>query len=127
MATEPPIYDLVLLLDTQADDERRTEILDNVQTSIEAGGEVVGRHDWGVRPTVYEIQKRPDADYHLFQFHGGNELLERLNHTLKITDGVLRFRIIKLRKGTPGPPDMGAVSAPVTAGDAVEAPGPDEE
>ena len=127
MATEPPIYDLVLLLDTQADDERRTEILDNVQTSIEAGGEVVGRHDWGVRPTVYEIQKRPDADYHLFQFHGGNELLEQLNHTLKITDGVLRFRIIKLRKGTPAPPDMGAVSAPVTAGDAVEAPGPDEE
>jgi len=127
MATEPPLYDLVLLLDTQADDERRTEILDNVQASIEAGGEVVGRHDWGVRPTVYEIQKRPDADYHLFQFHGSNDLLEQLNHTLKITDGVLRFRVIKLRKGTPAPPDMGAVSAPVTAGDAVEAPVPDEE
>ena len=41
MATEPPIYDLVLLLDTQADDERRTEILDNVQAAIEKGGDVV--------------------------------------------------------------------------------------
>jgi small subunit ribosomal protein S6 len=117
MATEPPVYDLVLLLDTQADDERRTEILENVQTAIEQGGEIVGRHDWGVRPTVYEIHKRPDADYHLIQFHGGNELLERLDHTLKITDGVLRFRIIKLRAGTPPPPDMrpAAVAAAATA------------
>ena len=57
-----------------------------------------------MRPTVYEIHKRPDADYHLFQFHGGVDLLEQLDHTLKITDGVLRFRIIKLRAGTPPPP-----------------------
>ena len=112
MATEPPVYDLVLLLDTQADDERRTELLDNVEAAIEKGGEVVGRHDWGVRPTVYEVQKRPDADYHLFQFHGDNALLEQLDHTLKITDGVLRFRIIKLRAGTPPPPDLGRPPPP---------------
>ena len=92
----------------RSDDERRTQLLDNVQAAIEKGGEVVGRHDWGVRPTVYEVQKRPDADYHLFQFHGDNALLEQLDHTLKITDGVLRFRIIKLRAGTPPPPDLGS-------------------
>jgi small subunit ribosomal protein S6 len=115
MAKEPPVYDLVLLLDTQADDERRSQLLDNVQAAIEKGGEVVGRHDWGVRPTVYEVQKRPDADYHLFQFHGNNELLEQLDHTLKITDGVLRFRIIKLRAGTPPPPDLGSPAAAAAA------------
>ena len=115
MAHEPPVYDLMLLLDPQADDERREQLLDNVQAAIEKGGDVVGRHDWGVRPTVYEVQKRPDADYHLFQFHGDNALLEQLDHTLKITDGVLRFRIIKLREGTPPPPDLGhaAAAAPV--------------
>ena len=122
MATEPPVYDLVLLLDTQADDERRTQILENVQAAIEGSGEIVGRHDWGVRPTVYEVHKRPDADYHLFQFHGSVELLERLDHTLKITDGVLRFRIIKLRAGTPPPPDM----TPAAAAAAPAAGEPDE-
>jgi small subunit ribosomal protein S6 len=111
MAHEPPVYDLMLLLDPQVDDERREQLLDNVQTAIEKGGDVVGRHDWGVRPTVYEVQKRPDADYHLFQFHGDNALLEQLDHTLKITDGVLRFRIIKLREGTPPPPDLGQATA----------------
>jgi small subunit ribosomal protein S6 len=126
MAQDPPLYDLVLLLDTQADDERREQLLNNVQTAIENGGEVVGRHDWGVRPTVYEVQKRPDADYHLFQFHGDNALLEQLDHTLKITDGVLRFRIIKLRAGTPPPPDLGAAAAPAAAAAAAPAGEPDE-
>ena len=115
MATEAPVYDLVLLLDAQVDEERRVQLLDNVQAAIEKTGEVVGRHDWGVRPTVYEVQKRPDADYHLFQFHGDNALLEQLDHTLKITDGVLRFRIIKLRAGTPPPPDLGSPAAAAVA------------
>ncbi len=115
MATEPSVYDLVLLLDTQVDEERRTQILDNVQAAIEKSGDLVGRHDWGVRPTVYEVQKRADADYHLIQFHGDVALLEQLDHTLKITDGVLRFRIIKLRAGTPPPPDLGSPAAAAVA------------
>ena len=45
------------------------------------------------------------------QFLGGRELLEQLDHNLKITDGVLRFRIIKLRPGTPAPPDLRAQAA----------------
>jgi small subunit ribosomal protein S6 len=106
MATEEPIYDLVLLLDSQADDDRRNEIVDNVGQAIERSGELVGRHDWGVRATAFEVRKRTDADYRLLQFRGPAELLEQLDHTLKITDGVIRFRLIKLRPGTPSPPDL---------------------
>ena len=52
------------------------------------------------------MHKHADADYHLIQFRGTTALLEQLDHNLKITDGVLRFRIIKLRPGTPAPPDL---------------------
>jgi small subunit ribosomal protein S6 len=38
------------------------------------------------------------------QFHGPAELLANLQRTLRITDGVVRFRIIKLEPGTPAPP-----------------------
>jgi small subunit ribosomal protein S6 len=113
MATPPPLYDLVLLLDPAIEDDRRAQIVSEVEAMIERfGGELVGRHDWGVRPTAYEIRKRADADYHLLQFHATNELLEALDHTLKITDGVSRFRIIKLRHGTPAPPEMQPAGAP---------------
>ncbi len=112
MATETPVYDLVLLLDPEADEERRTNILASLEQVIERQGAVVSRHDWGVRPTAYEVRKRGDADYHLLQFQGTPELLLQLDHALKITDGVNRFRIIKLRAGTPAPPDLRASATP---------------
>ena len=114
MATEPPLYDLTLLLDTQMEAERRDQILANVEHAIDGSGEIVGRHEWGVRATAYEVRKHADAEYHLLQFRGPPELLEQLDHNLKITDGILRHRIIKLRPGTPPPPDLSAAAtAPV--------------
>ena len=99
------LYDLMLLLDPNAPEERHSQILDQVKSMIEGNGTVVGIHDWGVRKLAYEMDHRGEAGYHLFQFEGENPLLERLNHTLKITDGVLRFRIIKLKPGSPPPPE----------------------
>ena len=115
MAIEQPIYDLVLLLDPEAEEERRTNILASLEQIIDRQGTVVSRHDWGLRPTAYEVSKRGDADYHLLQFQGTPDLLEQLNHALKITDGVNRFRIIKLRKGTPTPPDLSMSAAAAAA------------
>ena len=120
MATEQPTYDLILLLDPEADEERRTNILASLEQIIERQGNVISRHDWGLRPTAYEVRKRGDADYHLLQFNGTPDLLQQLDHALKITDGVNRFRIIKLRKGTPAPPDLSMSAAAAAAEQPVE-------
>ena len=100
----PRPYDLMLMLDPNASDERQGEILQEVRSMIESGGELVGMHDWGTRRLAFEIDHRRDAGYHLFQFEGERELLERLDRTLKIMDGVLRFRTIRLKPGSPPPP-----------------------
>jgi small subunit ribosomal protein S6 len=104
MAAPAPIYDLVVMLDTAAPEDRRAKILTDAEALISAGGSVVGKHDWGPRTMAYEIRHKTDADYHLIQFHGNAQLLENLQRTLRITDGVVRFRIIKLEPGTPDPP-----------------------
>ena len=115
MASPETLYDLNLLLDPQTDEERRAKIVADIEQMIDATGELVSRHEWGVRPTAYEVRKRPEADYHLLQFHGPSVLLEQLDHSLKITDGVLRFRIIRLRPGTPPPPEVKPPGVPVEA------------
>jgi len=120
MAIEQPVYDLILLLDPETQEERRTNILASLEQVIERQGSIVSRHDWGLRPTAYEIRKRAEADYHLLQFQGTSELLNQLTHALKITDGVNRFRIIKLRKGTPDPPDLRMSAAAAAAEQPVE-------
>ncbi len=106
-AAVPNLYDLMVMLDPDAPEERRSEILGNTESMIASGdGSVVGHHDWGVRRIAFEINHRPEAAYHLYQFEtDSNDLLERLNHNLRIADGVLRFRIIKVKPGTPPPPE----------------------
>jgi small subunit ribosomal protein S6 len=99
------LYDLMLMLDPNAPEERQNEVLSNVESMIQASGSLLGRHDWGVRRMSFEIDHRPEAGYHLFQFEtDGGDLLERLDHALKIADGVLRFRTIRLKPGSPPPP-----------------------
>jgi small subunit ribosomal protein S6 len=106
MAKKNPTYDLTLLLDTSVDEDQKQKIISDTETTIRASGEVVGTHDWGVRTTAFVMDKRTDAEYHLIQFHGKPELLASLDHTLRITDGVQRFRIIKLAPGVGAPPDL---------------------
>lgn len=109
MALPPPTYDLTLLLDTAADADRRTKIVSDAKALIEQHGSLVGHHEWGSRPTTYEVHKKTEAEYHLVQFKGPRALLEELDRVLPITDGVLRYRIIRLAPGTPtSVPDLKA-------------------
>ena len=129
MPAHDPLYDLVLMLDSTAPDEQRGRVLSGVETTIAAGGEIVNRQDWGVRQTAYEIRHKADAEYHLLQFHATREVLETLQHTLKIADGVVRFRIIRLAPGTPAPPATRPEPRPTGIGEPTvsEAPAPAAE
>ena len=104
------LYDLMLLIDPNAPEERRTAAISETESMINSGGELVTNDDWGTRRMAYEIDHRPEAEYRLYQFNGDNALLDRLNQRLRITDAVLRFRIIKVKPGqpTPPPPDQQA-------------------
>jgi ribosomal protein S6 len=105
MPATQPLYDLVLMLDTAADDGRRAEVLSSVQEAVRKGGEIVNEQDWGARAMAFEIRHKTDAEYHLLQFHATPDLLGRLERSLRITDEVVRFRIIKLAPGTPDAPE----------------------
>jgi small subunit ribosomal protein S6 len=109
MTLPAPTYDLVLLLDTQAEDAVRAKIVADAREAISAQGELLRHDEWGERPLAYPIDHRKSAEYHLLQFHAASpELIAGLSRTLHITDGIVRFRINKLGPGTPEAPDMRA-------------------
>ena len=106
----------MLLLSAGADEERRAKIVADVEASIADGGGRLERNDpWGMRSLAFEINHEAEAEYHLLQFEGPPPLLETLSHNLSITDGVLRFRIIKNLPGTPPPPEPRSVVAATVA------------
>jgi small subunit ribosomal protein S6 len=110
-----PTYDLVLMLDLAASDEERAKIVADTRATIEAEGELLLEQDWGARSLTYEIDHREQAEYHLMQLHGPTTLISSLERTLRIADGVVRHRIIKLAPGTPAAPEQGRAAAPVEA------------
>lgn len=114
MPQQARLYDLMLVLSTAAEDERRAKVLADVEAQITGGGGAVERNDdWRARPLAYEINHQAEGEYHLFQFTGPTSLLEGLSHYLRIDDAVLRFRIIRVVPGTPPAPDS---PPPVVAG-----------
>jgi small subunit ribosomal protein S6 len=99
------------MLDPGPDEAGRDVLAQDVRGRIEAGGTLKHENKWGLRKMAYEIEQRNEADYRWFRFEAPTELLDELNHNLKIADGVLRFRIFKVDADAPVmvPP---AVAAP---------------
>lgn len=95
------------MLDPQTGDEQREKVASDAKSRLEKLGEIKHEANWGMRKMAYEIDRRGEADYRVWRFTGGKDLLDDLDHSLKITDGVLRFRIFKVEADSPNivPPD----------------------
>lgn len=101
------------MLDPGPDEAGRDALAQDVRGRIEGKGTLKHENKWGLRKMAYEIGGRNEADYRWLRFEAPTELLDELNHNLKIADGVLRFRIFKVD-----------VDAPVMIPPSVAAPAP---
>lgn len=89
------------MLDPQLDAPVREGLAGDAKKQIEDSGSLKHENNWGLRKMAYEINRRTEADYRWFRFEANNELLDSLDHNLKIADGVLRFRIFKVDPDAP--------------------------
>jgi len=97
------------MLDPQLDAPARDALAQEARGQIEASGSLKHENSWGLRKMAYEINRRTEADYRWFRFEAPRELLDSLDHNLKIADGVLRFRVFKTD------PDAPVIVPPVAA------------
>ncbi|MGB0872106.1 MAG: 30S ribosomal protein S6 [Solirubrobacterales bacterium] len=92
-------YDLVVLLDADAPTDTRTKIVTDAQSLINQHGAIKATKDWGTRQLPYLIDHHEQAAYHVFQFETLPASIEQLDRGLKLTEGVLRFRIFETEGG----------------------------
>jgi small subunit ribosomal protein S6 len=114
MAVEPREYELILMIDPGLEDAARDKLADDVRKRIDSAGNLKHEDNWGMRKLAYEIRQRTEADYRWLRFEAQPELLDQLDHSLKIADGVLRFRIFRVDPRAPviAPPAASAPAAP---------------
>jgi small subunit ribosomal protein S6 len=100
------------MFDAEADAQAHARILDEAREAIAADGELLRDDVWGERALTYPIAHKATARYHLLQFRApAPELLQRLDRVLRFADEVVRFRIIRLKPGTPEAPRPPAPAA----------------
>jgi len=109
-------YEILLMLDPEAPEERHNEIIERTRQAIEKGGGNWLSHDaWGRRRLAYEIDHKTDGVYHLLQFDAEPATLDEVTRVLKITDGVMRHMATRRPKGggrVAAPPPLPASEGP---------------
>lgn len=117
MTAEVRTYELVLMLDPGLGEADRDKLAQEARGLIEKGGSVEEERKWGLRSLAYEIRRCTEADYRWYRFKATPDVLEGLDHNLKIADGLLRFRVFKIDPDAPVvvPPASGSPAPPAPA------------
>lgn len=109
-------YEIMIILNPDADEEQQQEILERVQQLIRDGGGTVDHvNDWGRRKLAFPMEKRPDGRYVVITCAGEPSSLEEIERILSISrEVVLRALFIRLNRaeaeraravGAPAPVD----------------------
>ena len=84
-------YEILLIIDPDATEERSDEILTRARELVEESGGTFEAHEaWGRRRLAYEIDHKAEGVYHLLTFSCEPATLEEISRVLRISDGVIR-------------------------------------
>lgn len=91
-------YELVYILKSNVEEEKRAQLLDKFRGIIEADGAIENVDEWGNRKLAYEINKLNEGYYTLVNFNAGADVPKELDRNLKIADEVIRHMIIRIEE-----------------------------
>lgn len=107
------LYELIYLVNREASDEDRADIVTRVKAVIDSfGGEIVKSESWGKRRLAYEIQKGSERhqkayyEYNILQGPAG--MTQEIERVLRLNEDCIRFLTIKIDSFDPSAPSAQA-------------------
>ena len=89
-------YELLFFVAPTIEDETRLAVMKRIETTIAEGeGKVDNVEDWGKRKLAYEVAGLTEGDYTLIDFHANPANIAGLDRVLRITDAVVRHKIVR--------------------------------
>ena len=89
-------YELMLVIAPDVADDRSQAVVDRTTRQIvAAGGQIVKVAPWGRRRLAYPIDRHREGSYHIVLFEAPSEAISELEHSLLITEEVLRHLITR--------------------------------
>lgn len=92
-------YELMLVIRPDVADDKSQALVDRTTRGIvSAGGQIVKVAPWGRRRLAYPIDRHREGSYHIILFEAPSEAIVELEHTLLITEEVLRHLITRVER-----------------------------
>ena len=92
-------YELMLIIRPDVADDKSQALVDRTTRGIvSAGGQIVKVAPWGRRRLAYPIDRHREGSYHIILFEAPSDSIVELEHTLLITEEVLRHLITRVER-----------------------------
>jgi small subunit ribosomal protein S6 len=92
-------YELMLVLRPDVADDKSQALIDRTTRGIAtSGGQIIKVAPWGRRRLAYPIDRHREGSYHIILFEAPGEAIVELEHTLLITEEVLRHLVTRVER-----------------------------
>ena len=92
-------YELMLVLRPDVADDKSQALIDRTTRGISAsGGQIIKVAPWGRRRLAYPIDRHREGSYHIILFEAPSGAIVELEHTLLITEEVLRHLVTRVER-----------------------------
>ena len=88
-------YETMVILNPTLGEDALTATVEKVKGLIEASGTLEQIEVWGRKRLAYEIDDQKEGFYFLINFSAEAEFPKELERVLKITEGVMRYLVIR--------------------------------
>ena len=92
-------YELMLVLRPDVADDKSQALIDRTTRGISASvGQIIKVAPWGRRRLAYPIDRHREGSYHIILFEAPSGAIVELEHTLLITEEVLRHLVTRVER-----------------------------
>lgn len=88
-------YETVYIIAPTFDEEGVKGIVEKFSNLVSSHGELEKVEEWGKKKFAYEVQDFKEGYYVLMNFSANPDFPEELERNFKITDGILKYLIIR--------------------------------
>ena len=90
-------YEVMYIVNPETADETIAKLNDAVGKLIEKeGGSVVRMDDIGRKPMAYQIEKKREGYYVLFEIEGSGQEIAELERRMRVNDMIMRFITVRV-------------------------------
>jgi len=94
---EKRIYEVVFIIDPDAPDEETKRLTENLQTIItDQGGTITKSEVMGRRQLAYQIGRKNEGVYVLFEIEGTGREIAELERRMRVSDQVIRYLTVRV-------------------------------